>query len=321
MTEKEQYRTLCANEKSIPLFSTDWWLDSACGETNWNVLLFFRGEAIEAALPFYVPTNGVLLMPPHTQTMGIWFNPAFEEDNYGKNLSRKHNICESLIGRLPKHHYFSQGFHYSFTDWLSFYWKGFRQTTRYTYVLHNISDKETLRNNLGKDVKQNIQKAKNKFNLQVRKDVPVEEFMNVYTNVFGRQSLKAYRPEAMSRLAQTAIARQQGNIWGAYDSENRLHAIAFVVWDNHCAYKIAGGGAAELRKSGGHALTVWEMLNDLPEHITLFDFEGSMIKGVEHFNREFGAKQMPYFMIEKGYLSLFDRLKIKWNLFLENSSM
>ena len=31
----------------------------------------------------------------------------------------------------------------------------------------------------------------------------------------------------------------------------------------------------------------------------LFDFEGSMMEGVEQRNRQFGAKQTPYFQIKK----------------------
>jgi hypothetical protein len=46
MTNKDKYRQLCSKETSLPLFSRDWWLDAACGETLWDVLLVEEKEKI-----------------------------------------------------------------------------------------------------------------------------------------------------------------------------------------------------------------------------------------------------------------------------------
>jgi len=86
MSNKERYKIVCVNELSIPLYSRDWWLDIVCGENNWDVLLYFRDNEVEAAMPFYTPLKGVITMPAYTQTMGIWFNPEFEDARYSKNL-------------------------------------------------------------------------------------------------------------------------------------------------------------------------------------------------------------------------------------------
>ena len=40
-----------------------------------------------------------------------------------------------------------QNFHYGITDWLPFYWEGYRQTTRYTYMLKDIRN---TKSNIGK---------------------------------------------------------------------------------------------------------------------------------------------------------------------------
>jgi hypothetical protein len=47
------------------------------------------------------------------------------------------------------------------------------------------------------------------------------------------------------------------------------------------------------------------------ERSDVFNFEGSMLPGVERFFREFGAIQTPYFTITRGKISLSDRLRIK----------
>ena len=299
MTDKERYRKLCADEPSIPIYSRDWWLDCVCGENNWDVLLYCSdssSEKIEAAFPFYVPYKKGIIMPTFTQTLGIWFNPEFEKENYTKNLHWKQNICEQLINRLPKHTYFVQNFHYSFTDWLPFYWKGYRQTTLYTYILPDISNIEEKLKNRSYDIK----KAQTKYRIDVKTNIPVDLFLKMYAKTFERQGEKAYKPEILRRLIETAYLRNQGNTWGAFDETGQLHAVVFVVWQKNCAYYIAGGSDSTGRESGAHIFVLSEAIRAVSEVSASFDFEGSMIQGVEYLFRSFGAIQKPYFTISKG---------------------
>ena len=311
MTDKERYRELCAKETSIPVYSRDWWLDCVCGENKWDVLLYRNKEAIEAAFPFYNPCKGIISMPLYTQTMGIWFNPLFEDEHYSQNIFRKQTICEDFIMRLPKHKYFIQNFPYSFTDWLPFYWNGFRQTTRYTYVLPDIGNPEELWNGLSGNISQNIQKAKNKYQLTVKRNIPTDVFMKINAKTYQRQGIKPYYPEMLEKLINLSRSRNQGDIWGAYDKENNLHAAVFAVWQKSCAYCLASGYDDAFRKSKGHVLTMWTAINDLSGQVRSFDFEGSMIRGIENISRGYGGQQMPYFVIEKGKMDLLNKIRLK----------
>jgi hypothetical protein len=304
MTNKEKYRILCTNELSIPLYSRDWWLDCVCGEKDWDVLLYEQEEKIEASMPFYSPCKGVITMPPYAQTLGIWFNPAFEGIKYSKNIQRKQLICDYFIERLPPHRYFLQNFHYSFTDWLPFYWKGYRQTTRYNYILPDISDLIESEKKLGRGARNSLHHARDKYHLVVKKNVSADSFMEIVIQTYERQGLRVYEPEVLRKLIDLSISRNQGDIWGAYDENGQLHAAEFIVWQDSCAYVIAGGNKMELKRSGGKALAMWEAICDVSKVSASFDFEGSMLKGVEFFFREFGAIQKPYFSISKGKISL-----------------
>ena len=311
MTDKEKYRLFCASELSIPIYSRDWWLDCVCGDANWDVLLFRNGELVEAAMPYYSPCKGIVLMPAYTQTLGIWFNPALKGKKYLKDLYRKQQICSCLIERLPENRYFLQNFHYSFTDWLPFYWKDYAQTTRYTYVLPDIRNIDKVKKNLGHSITESLRRAGNKYQLKVVRNLSIDRFMEINAQVFERQNQKAYQPERLKKLIQTAMERKQGDIWGAFDADGRLHAAVFAVWQESCAYAIAGGNCTELRYSGGYALAFWQAICDLSEVSTAFDFEGSMIKGIEFFFREFGAIQMPFFVISKGNLNFEKKIRLK----------
>ena len=239
-------------------------------------------------------------MPAFTQTMGIWFNPNFEKENYSKNLFRKQNICEHLIRRLPEHTYFVQNFYYLFTDWLPFYWKGYRQTTRYSYILPDIRNISEIEKNRSYDIRQNIKKAQTKRQMVIKTHLPTEQFLEINAKTYERQGEKAFKPDILQRLIETAYSRNQGNTWGAFDEDGRLHAAVFVAWQENCAYYIAGGSDSIGRKSGAHLLVLSEAIREVSNLAASFDFEGSMIPGVERVFRSFGAIQKPYFTISKG---------------------
>jgi len=112
-------------------------------------------------------------------------------------------------------------------------------------------------------------------------------------------------------LIEVCQRRNQGELWGGYDPQGRLHAAVFVVWQKQSAWYIAGGGDPSLRHSGAHSLVLWEAIQQVAQFTDIFDFEGSMMPGVERFFREFGGIQTPYFTIQKGKPNLFDRIMVK----------
>ncbi len=308
MTDKEKYKILCSSEDSIPIFSKDWWLDCVCGKDNWDVILIEKNGIIAASFPLYFYYPNIIFMPAFTQTMGIWFNPGLTNPDYSAELLRKQQICNEFIPILSKYKIFSQNFCHTFTDWLPFYWAGYKQTTRYTYILQDISNIESIQNNFCTNINRNIAKAQNKYKLEIRKTIPISEFIEVNSLTFKRQGEKAKNQQILERLIHICRSRNQGDTWGAYDEQGRLHAAVFIAWQETCAYYIAGGGNPDLRNSGAHAFAMWEGIKHTSTFSKSFDFEGSMIQGVERFFREFGAIQTPYFTISKGNLSFIKKV-------------
>lgn len=312
MANKDRYRLLCNAEESIPIFSRDWWLDAACGTDNWDVLLLEQKGQVQAALPFYILASGVISMPPFTQTMGPWFAPEPKDAKYTSTLGKHQAICKELIGSLKDYPHFLQNFHYRITDWLPFYWEGYKQTTRYTYLLNNIQDEKTIWDNMSPNIRRNITKARDKNGITVKKGIAVDDFLRIQEMTFERQHLPAPKErKILKNIIATCRQRNQGDLWGAYDDKGNLHAVAFIVWQESSAYYLAGGGNPALRSSGAHSLLLWESIRFAAHHTSVFDFEGSMIPGVERFFREFGAIQTPFFTITKGKLSLLYRAWLK----------
>ncbi|WP_123041913.1 GNAT family N-acetyltransferase [Cohnella candidum] len=300
MDEKSKYRELCRRHSDIPLVNQDWWLDATVGESNWDVLLVERGGEVVASLPYHRTKKllfDVIEMPYLTLTMGIWIKYP-KGQKYATRLSYEKEIYLELIDRLPKVDYYTQHFHWHITNWSTFYWRGFRQTTRYTYVLENLQDTERLYANLKEKTRNEIRKAEKQLRIVESDDI--EAFHRINEMTFERQGVKMpHTLEFIRKVDKACRERNCRKIWFAVDREGRVHSAVYIVWDEHCAYYLLGGGDPELRKSGASSLLLWEAVKRLSGVTKNLDLYGGMHEPVETFFRSFGAVQKPYFQISK----------------------
>ena len=187
MSNKKKYRLFCEQERTIPIFSQAWWLDAVCND-SWDVCLVEKGGEIVASMPYVIKKRyGLKLLthPSLTQNLGPWLKPS--QAKYSKMLSQQKDLMKVLIDQLPNYDYFNQNWHYSQTNWLPFYWHGFDQTTRYTYVIEDLSDIDYIWSGLQENIRREIRKAENKLGVQVRTDLPIEDFIALNEMTFSRQ--------------------------------------------------------------------------------------------------------------------------------------
>lgn len=303
---KDSYRALCESEESIPIFSQSWWLDATAGEANWDVAIVKKGEKISAAMPYFVKKRyGLVFLtsPKLTQTLGPWIRKGTA--NYSKELSQQKEIMTALIDQLPKFHYFSQNWHHSQANWLPFFWKGFEQTTRYTYVLSDLGDMDSLWAGLQSNIKREIKKADNRFKLHIRTDVDIDDFINLNFLTYERQNKKPpYSRNFIHKLDNACTENNARKIFIAEDEEGKQHAGVYIIWNKHSSYYLMGGGDPELRNSGATSLCMWKAIEFSSKVSNQFDFEGSMLEPVERFFRAFGAKQTAYHSVYQKKSSL-----------------
>ena len=314
MTNKYLYRKFCKLEKDIPIFSKDWWLDSVCGVDNWDVCLVEKSGRIIGAMPYYIRKRlgfTILTQPPLTQKLGPWILPS--EKKYAKVLSYQKDVMNRLIEQLPKFHYFNQSWHHSNKNWLPFYWKEFSQTTRYTYILNRLENKNILWKEMNSNIRGDIRKAKDRFHLRVRNDLNIKEYLELNAKTFFRQGMKVPYSNQLVENIDTACGEHGcRKIWIAKDDKGKQHAAVYIIWDEKSAYYLMGGSDPEYRNSGAVSLVMWEAIKHAATVTKKFDFDGSMIEPVEKFFRAFGAIQTPYFSISKTpsrLLRMYENLK------------
>jgi hypothetical protein len=300
MTNKQKYRRFCETEKDMPIFSKGWWLDAVCGEDNWDVVLVEKGGHIVASMPYYNKKKAffnLITMPKLTQTMGPYIKYP-ENQKYSAKLSCEKKIIKELISQLPGYDYFSQNFHYYFTNWLPFYWQGFEQTTRYTYVLDKLSDLDILWKNMKENIRTDIRKAKEL--VRIDSDTNINDFFSLHKKTFARQNMAVpYTQDFVKQLDEICHKNSCRKIFIARDGHGNEHAAVYIIWDNQSAYYLMGGGDHKLRNSGATSLLMWEAIKFAATVTKRFDFEGSMIQPIEKFFSAFGANQTPYLHIQK----------------------
>lgn len=278
------------------LFGERWWLDAVCGQGQWGEVSVDAGGQVQARLRYVLLRQGglrVLGMPLLTQTLGPWFAPM--EGKYAQQLARQKDMVEELLKSLPAHDVFLQRFHPTVTNWLPWYWAGYQQTTRYTYVLPDISDPQRLWPEFRDNIRNDVRKAQNRFGLKLTTELGDEVLFDIYRKTFQRQGEQPQISlELLQRLCRICRERNSGEAVYVVDDQGRAHAGALIVWDRRCAYYLLGGGDPELRNSGAHSLLLWEAIQRAAPRAQSFDFEGSMVEGVERFFRAFNAQQQPY---------------------------
>ena len=306
---QEAYKKFCENIDYIPIFLEWWWIDSVTGG-EWDVVFSLTNDnIIKGAMPFQLrrvsKIFSIIKMPKQTQIMGCWFNYP-KNQKFANKLSFEKEVMHELIDQLPNVDYFMQRFHYSILNWLPFYWKGFKQTTQYTYVLDNIGDLERVKNNMLGTQKRQLKKAK-KLQISVYEEKNIDKFYEMNRLSFQRQNINIkYSKVFLENLHEKIMQRDQGVILFAKDSDNNAHAAIYVIWDQKSAYLMWSGGDPEYRNSGAKTLLVYEAIKICSSFVNRFDFEGSMMKNIEQYNKSWGAIPVPYHKIYKFNSRLFE---------------
>lgn len=282
--------------QAYSLFQQPYWLN-AVAPGQWGAAVVSGGGQIAARLPYVIKREyGLtrLVMPQLTKFLGPWLSPPFGK--YSNELARQKDMMFELIEQLPRFDGFAQNFHYTITNWLPFYWKGFSQTTRYSYVLDDLSDEEKLWSEMQGNIRREIRKAEKQ--VEVRDDLGIEGFLDLNIKTYARQGMHLpYSRELVRRIDSVLEKRNQRRIFSAVDTRGRIHSALYLIWDSNSAFYLMGGSDPSLRNSGSGSLLMWEAIRFTSSVSRCFDFEGSMLEPIERFFRGFGARQRQFFSI------------------------
>jgi hypothetical protein len=296
MNTRDAYRAFCRDNPDMPVFLQDWYLDACCQGGSWDAALLAREGVTIAAWPYFLKRKGpwrYVTMPPFVKWMGPWLRAPFRDE---RQVFRHY---AQLLDQLPTISAFKQSFSPQATNWLPFYWRSYRQTTRYTYDLA-IENLDAVYDGINRNMRRNIKKAESL--LEVRQEENLDELYRLNRLSFARQGLRPPYSLDLLRKHDAALAAHEARAsFFAVDAQERVHSAAYLIWDRHSAYYHLSGDDPALRASGAGPLLIWAAIRHTREKLGLsrFDFEGSMLAPVEAIRRQFGAMQTPYFFLWK----------------------
>ena len=302
MSERiDKYRTLCAQEPSIPLFSQDWWLDATAGEGEWDVALVFEKDQIVASMPYVLKKKfgfKIITQPILTQSLGPWLRPSVAK--YSRQLGLQKKRIQELFEQLPKFDHFQQSWHHSLVNWLPVYWMDFQQTTRYTYIVKDLNNLDSVLSDFDSSYRNKIKKAEKIVALKY--DLSIDDFYEINALTFHRQNVKVpYTLDFIRKHDEILSKVNKRKIFYAQDTDGRIHSALYLTWDTTCSYVHMVGEDPDLRSSGAGIFLIWEAIKYTSNVLALkcFDFEGSIMENVEPVRRDCGGIQTPYFSISK----------------------
>ena len=286
-------------ENHTHVFNSQWWLDATFGR-DWDSVVVESSEIVMGALPFCLSKKfgfNLISLPVLTQKMGPVIKCTDGLTN-PERVSYENRVFKALINGLPRVAHFNQNFDHSFKNWLPFYWGGYSQTTRYTYILDGIQNQELVLNNIAIGKRQYIKKADGKIKISF--DLEAENFYQFLSkNLIDKGQKVTYSLDQFKRIYEGAYLNNAGRIIYAVDDQDKLSAALFLVWDHECAYNLISTFDLSSSANGSSSLLFFKAILYCSNFCRKFDFEGSMSESIEHSYRQFGGIQVPYFNIQK----------------------
>jgi len=288
----------------IPLSLQAWWWDAVCGGPGaWGAALAHdRGGQVIGAMPYRLTRRwglSVSQLPPFTAYAGpVLRYPPDADFRLSSRYSFEQKTMAALITALPKPVFFTQNFHPSVLNWLPFHRAGFRQMTRYTYILPPISDVEQVFRQFKNPLRLKLRKAEQATEV-LRDDSAWQQVLHLNARSFQRKNLPLPSHDAaFARLHSALAERGQCAVFIARDrSDGSPHAGLYLAFDERqVSAKLAGFDPMRGADCGLYGLYREAIVFCAARGLSL-DFDGGMDAGVGQVFRAFGANMVPFFQV------------------------
>jgi len=295
-TFQDRYRVFCAEQTNLSVFVQPWWLDAVCGEAGWQVQLWLNANKIEAALPYFKVQKWGLTrfeMPPLTPFFPLLVVNRQTSDMYQRLSAQKKGI-QALLNGLPEFHAHELRLSPETEYVLPFFWNGYALQQRYTYRI--FPDASYLPS---AQAKKNIRKAE-ELGLQIEELDSTEVLLQIVNTPFERKKIKSpYSGVVLGRVVNEIRSRGAGFLLQVKNRQGRVVSAAVCVCDSRVSYLILGSSTQEGRQQNAEYLLYDACIKKSLSMGLIFDFEGSMIEGIEARNRAFNARPVRYTQVQR----------------------
>lgn len=246
-------------------------------------------------------------IPPYTQ----YFSPLYGHPESKKNsITEEHECIQILLEKIKsaKHIDFRlPGGHQSI---LPYHWKGYESVVNITYVINGTL--EAYLSGLNKNKLRELKKLQGLVEtgeLQVESNISETDLAHLLKQTSERKGFNARTDLAIKLVMQSDASFAKKMV--IRSREHGIMSFGFFPYDNKAVYNLIN---ASVRVNDPVLKTVNLLLLYQAIEFALnsgrkFDFEGSMLPGVESFCRLMGGKQVPVYRVQKSGSLIYSVLR------------
>lgn len=278
--DKQKYDNCIENAIQSKIFAFSWYLD--CVSHNWDLLVLNDYEAVMPLPKKKKYGINYVFQPFWIQHLGIFSQKTLTEEteaSFLKHLPKSIKLIDFNINFETK-----------------------STSPRTNYILPLSDDYKTLLKCFSKGRKSNVTQAK-------RQGIAVEESQDYLSiiEVFKQNrglntNLSNHAYTQLERLLKISKSLNKLKIISAYSDKNILIGGAFFVISNNQIIYLFSAINKEGRDKQAMSLILNSVIKTYANSNYSLDFEGSMLPGVAHFFKSFGAKAETYFYLKKWQL-------------------
>ena len=290
------------------IFAQSWYLDIL--NVDYTILVVIEKERVVAGIVLAKNEFNTYANPMLDKYLGVLLDVG--SPNKHKRESMHYKAMELIAKECKKIKSFDYYFHPSFDNWIPFSWEGFTQRTRYTYRINyreNSLDEiySAFHNGI---VKNNIKKGL-RSGAVIEEDIPFEDLWKIVNKTFLRQGSRSpFKKDRLQEYVKELSKRGAFKSFGTYFM-GKCVAAAGIVYEPKSAYFILNGIDIENMPRGANTLMIYEVIKYFNQSCDYFDFEGSMLPGVEPLYRKFGGERVQYMQIWNDNFFNYAKLKAK----------
>ncbi len=299
-------------EPSIGVFGSKKWL--SIYENNLNLIGIYKDEQQLIGGFYFLNTKKCgfkfIKLPPYTPHCGLFFLVDSKNNSSISSFSKEimNEVCEYFSSQRSALTVLA--FPSNIIDFQPFIWNKYKVIPNYTYRINLVNSLEYIISNFDS-------KNRNVINRAIKDDVQVTE------NTLTKEELFYFFVDSLNTTNANVYDEELKNVFLKFSDDansfsivahknKELLGVVFCIFDRDICYYLLGGVNKKSGVQGVNNLLVQRSIEKAKElGCKIFDFEGSMLKGVEKFFRGFGPELIPYFTVNKAILPLEIVLKFK----------
>lgn len=311
LISRQEFERLALKEE-LPIYAYPFWLETAGGEGCFRYATLTKGNELVALCPLYHPLKEVWILPPCCQHGGLYFAKAYRSASLSPLLFKdRRQAMELLLEQQKSIRYAHISLSSDMLDALPFYWDGFSLKVRYNYMLDLKNEEDPFENKVNRLVRRKVKESESR-QCKVIFDIPLETIAPFLHDFYKKRRIAPVFCKTILRCAAESIDRGNGLSAGLLSSSGEYLAVYFIALASGVGYSMATATKDDL-PFANTALLYKTLIELRSRGIHTFDFEGSMLQGVEPVFRSLGGEQNLFIEMQKGSPSLFDRLRLRWH--------